>query len=108
MAIQSIFYTVFTAEPSALAVVPSPSRDVVDMSSQLAVGSQLEATTLCVPDGPTPLGGGYQGDPRSNQEQRLVRAWAVPPHSLGGGYQGDGLVLEEVSIGMAWNADEQR
>ena len=93
MAIQSTFYTVFTAEPSAFAVVPSPSRDVVAMSSELAVGSQLEATTLCVPDGPTPLGGGYQGDPRSN------RPGATTLY---------GLVLGEVSIGMAWHADEQR
>ena len=71
MAIQSTFYTVFTAEPSAFAVVPSPSRDVVAMSSQLAVGSQLEATTLCVPGWSHPtrrwLSGGPQEQPaRSN------------------------------------------
>ena len=56
MAIQSTFYTVFTAEPSAFAVVPSPSRDAVDIISQLAVGK--------------PTGG-----------NNFMRAWAVPPHS---------------------------
>ena len=56
MAIQSTFDTVFTAEPSAFAVVPSLSRDVVDIISQLAVGK--------------PTGG-----------NNFMRAWAVPPHS---------------------------
>jgi hypothetical protein len=90
VAIQSTFNTVFTAEPSAFAVVPSPSRDVVDLSSQLAASRQANGRQQLYArlGGPTPLGSGYQGDSRGNQEQQLcARLGGLTP--LDGGYQGD-------------------
>ena len=66
MAIQSAFYTVFTADPSALAVVPSPSRDVVDMRA------------WTVPPHSAVV---IRGTPGATSINNFVRAWAVPPHS---------------------------